>query len=237
MPQVQALQGVPRGFHAAARVIQSLLRFKRARKLRFEKHLDTATGRFFFKNTHTLETTWDTPAGAYPLARPPPATLQGLSLEKAMRQSRKQHRSAERNLLIALRREEYHRGLKDRAAKGAGAAHRAALEVWNDAFRVACLTGELKVGGARTHKPPGGSASGCSGPGGALQGERECVNECAPCAAAPRIGDISLSLGCAAQAVVIDRSVGAWWCCWLPFLPLPLALSLSLSTDLLPIPF
>jgi hypothetical protein len=165
MPQVQALQGVPRGFHAAARVIQSLLRFKRARKPRFEKHLDTATGRFFFKNTHTLETTWDTPAGAYPLARPPPATLQGLRLEKAMRQSRKQQRSAERNLLIALRREEYHRGLKDRAAKGAGAAHRAALEVWNDAFRVACSTGELKVGGARTHEPPGGGASGCSGPG------------------------------------------------------------------------
>jgi hypothetical protein len=145
MPQVQALKGVPRGFHKAALVIQSILKFKRARKPQFEKHLDTATGRYFFKNTFTHETTWDTPTGFYPLTRPPHATLEGLSLEKGMKQERKKKQSKQRRLLIQLRREEYHRGLKDKEAKGAGAAQRAALEAWNEAFRIACLTGELKV--------------------------------------------------------------------------------------------
>jgi len=145
MPQVQALKGVPRGFHRAALVIQSVLKFNRGRKPQFEKHLDTATGRYFFKNTFTHETTWDTPTGYYPLTRPPHATLEGLSLEKAMKQERKKKQSKQRRLLIQLRREEYHRGLKDREAKGVGAAQRAALEAWNEAFRLACLTGELKV--------------------------------------------------------------------------------------------
>lgn len=146
IPEVKALVGVPRSTHAAAKVLQAVAKMrKRQRKPLFEKHLDTATGRYYFKQTRTKETTWDTPTGFYPLTRPPQGKLQGMELEQKMRTERRRRAGVERRALIQIRREEYQKTAADRRAKESAGKHALSIEVWNEAFRLAVATGELKV--------------------------------------------------------------------------------------------
>jgi hypothetical protein len=147
-PQVKKLETTTPSLHSAAVAIQGLLRLRnsiRKPKLKYEKHLDTATGRYYFVNTKTKETTWDTPAGHYPLTRPSREVLAGKELERSMNLSLKKLESEERLRLIAIRREEHRRKERDKLTLGHKKAQEHSIELWNEAFRGAVTTGELNI--------------------------------------------------------------------------------------------
>jgi len=147
MPDVKALEGIPAGVHKAAKVIQQISRLKARRrpKQQFEKILDTETGRFYYKQTATGATTWDTPTGHYPMAPLPPSKTHGAKLEQEMIRARRKRVSEERRLLIAKRRDEHARQVREREAREGKKGLMHGLEVWNEAFKNAVATGELKL--------------------------------------------------------------------------------------------
>jgi hypothetical protein len=147
MPEVKALKEIPKGDHAAAKVLQAIVKMRKRGKKKqlFEKHLDTATGRYYFIQVKSKETTWDTPTGYFPLTRPPKGKLLGMEMEKSVRAARRSRAGIERRALLQIRREQFQKTAADRHAKEDKAKHSLSIEVWNEAFKLAVATGELKV--------------------------------------------------------------------------------------------
>lgn len=120
--------------------------------LKYEKYLDTSTGRFYYVNTATRETTWDTPAGTYPLTKPSKEILLQKEMERSMVLSKKKLESDERKRLISIRREEHRRKERDLLSMGEKKLQEHSIELWNEAFRKAVTTGELNISWAKLGK-------------------------------------------------------------------------------------
>ena len=155
LPEIRRLEKTEPAEHRAACTLQGFFkrrvvphRYEKALALgqvgMFEKHIDEATGRFYYMNEHG-ETSWDAPAGTYPLEKLPKERLFGLELEKAMRAAEKREASIERATLIQIRREDYEREQREKRRQNKNVEKSHEQQVWMDAFSIAAETKELQV--------------------------------------------------------------------------------------------
>ena len=155
LPEIRRLEHTTSAEHSAACMIQRFFKKRvvpwQNQKLlaggqvgHFEKHLDEASGRYYYVNEDG-ETSWDAPAGSYPLQPLPKERIAGLKLEKAMREVERREASIERTTLLQIRREDYEKEKRERRRQNKSVEKSHEQQVWMDAFSIAGETQELQV--------------------------------------------------------------------------------------------
>jgi hypothetical protein len=109
------------------------------------KKLDMASGKWYYLNRRTGETTWDVPRGQISMAPPPEKLMNDLEKEKQEIRLAKAKEKKKRDFLIEQRKEEYRQSLIKETSAAEEAERKRRDDLWKDAVNHGSTSGEVNM--------------------------------------------------------------------------------------------